>query len=247
MRTTTAPRPRTLAALLVLGLGGSLLLAACTGSRSDDEVEPPQTPTFHELTVPGDAVPTGVQVGDVSVLGGMGGSSEVPVLVVGKRAVARELPRLAVWSAAAGTQITDEPQLLETVGAPVEVDLDGDPDLSAVAGYSWRAGVEAPYLFTSTDRSRWEQVEIPADLAGLRPVQVAVDGDTTYVLGIDTDDRLAGLRVADGTVEPLDLPKTQDVASVTAAEASGGVLVLATAPSSGTGDGPEIFTSTDGT
>lgn len=216
-------------------------LAGCTSSAAVDDTPP--EPVFHELAVPDELVPSDVQVSDVSVVAGQG---KTPVVVAGTRTEPRERPRLAVWSAKPGAKIVDEPQFLETVGAPAEVDLDGGPDLAAVAGYSWDGSSYVPFVFTSDDRREWGPVTIPDDLADLRPVQVAVDGTTAYVVGRDSDDRLVVLRVSDGTSERQELPRSSDTASVSAADADAGTLVIVTSPTASKGDGPEVLTSRDG-
>lgn len=233
------------------------MLAGCssdTGNANADEAQEAVVPleervTFEEVALPEELTSTSRSVGSWSAVAQAG---DLPRLAVTRVFHGKANPaNVGIWQAT-GTDLLSEQGEVEVEGDVLSASIASDGQVTAIAGMTVADGKALGYLLTSTDRTTWEQVDLPREVAAVVASEIAVAEGHIHLLGFGATGRVPQLAVydtADGTSSVTDLPAPSDEDSVSmdgvAAIGQRVVVITETGPA-GQDIEPVAHVSTDG-
>lgn len=169
-----------------------LVAGACGGGNDGDDpgqkkAAPAPAPkaTWSQVSLPLQQLQGGTAVSfNDSLAAGPGG----PGIVIGQRSLSGKPSQTLVWPATGG-----KPAVLDIDGDAVGGNLFADGKRTLAIGYAWQHGREQSWIQTSTDRSTWRSVVLPADLAkqdALLSSAVPLGGEQTLLVALDREHAL---------------------------------------------------------
>jgi len=183
-----------------------LVAGACGGGNDGDgpgqkkaaPAPPAPKATWSQVSLPLQQLQGGTAVSfDDSLAAGPGG----PGIVIGQRSLSGRPSQALVWPATGG-----RPAVLDIDGDVVGGNLVADGQRTLAIGYAWQHGREQSWIQTSTDRTSWRSVALPADLAkqdALLSSAVPLGGGETLLVALDREHALLAQPLAGGKLVTL--------------------------------------------
>lgn len=252
MRSKKTPRAGTAATAAAL-----LMLAGCSGGAGSADAEDTaeavapleERVTFEEVTLPEELTSTSRGAGSWSTVAQAG---DLPRLAVTRVFHGKANPAdIGIWQATGDDALSEQGEV-EIAGDVRGTSVASDGELTAIAGRTVIDGKSHGYLLTSTDRTTWEQVDLPEDVAAGNANEIAVAEGRIYLLGSGATGRAPRLAVydtADATSSVTDLPAPGEgeMVSLSGVAAQGQhVVVITEVGPTGEDVEPVAHVSTDG-
>lgn len=205
---------------------GAALLSSCTPSGAGIPDAQAATATWlTELELPAGSLPEEARTLDGAILPGAG---DAPGVMVTARVEPGKEAHLTLAYVPDTGDVEPAELGVDVAGEILDVEAAASPDLTAIAGTAYVAGLRRPYVLTSLDRRTWTLVPTTTATDGHSTLAVAVAGTTSYVTTQDATGNGHVMSIVGGTTTSTQLPAepATDVWPGSVAAAGSDVVVI---------------------